>query len=176
MPRLVLLFVMVLICTGCSTAVLNGAPRMDGSVQDNMKIVANRLQLAQETKKYETDTIATRNAIIDSQIIVANANYVEFITSLGADKRSLDAAVDVSQLFISVAGTLVGGIQSKENLAAAASLIGGTKIAVDKHFYFNQTLPALITSMNNRRKEILLRIIVGRRSNMQFYPTISAIS
>ena len=77
-------------------------------------------------------------------------------------------------LFLSVAGTLAGGLQAKENLAAGASIITGSKIALDKHFFFNQTLPALISTMNNRRKQLLLRIVRGRAASIATYPTISA--
>lgn len=144
-------------------------------MEESKSLINNRLKVLEALNDKSLGDIETRNKLIDSGVLVESERYRQFILNLGADKQRLDAVTDLAQLFLSVAGTLAGGIQSKENLAAASSLVAGSKTAIDKHFYFDQTLPALISTMNNRRKEVMLRIIRGRAADIRLYPSISAV-
>lgn len=119
-------------------------------------------------------SLVQRNNFIDNQVMLFNIRYVEYVKKLGIGKKSLDTTYDVTSLGLSLAGTLVGGVQAKENLAAAASLLTGTKLAVDKNFYFDQALPVLVAGMENRRKEVLVRILPGRQSPLSSYSLAQA--
>lgn len=159
--------------SGCSH--LPNAPRTSSSaIEDATELQSYMLSSANAPALQIAYDKSRRDTFIDNKVILINLRFSEFVTTLAANKKSLDAGHDILSLGLSVAGTLVGGVQSKENLAAAASLVSGSKIAIDKHFYFEQTIPVLITSMENKRKEVLIRILQGRQNSYESYPMAQA--
>ena len=66
--------------------------------------------------------------------------------------------------------TLVGGARAKANLAAAAAGIGGAKTTIDKDFYYEKSIEALVASVNAKRKDVLVTILTGLGSTIDRYP------
>ena len=79
-------------------------------------------------------------------------------------------------LGLNLLGTITTGVRAQTNLAASAAGIGGTKAIVDKNYYFEKTVPALIATMNAKRKEILTRIIDGSKQPISDYTFTQAVA
>ena len=164
---------------GCSTVRNGGAPTESFKIEDDIKALEEAYGPSASIKKYyeATDKKSARNEFIDGRLALYNIRYIEFIRNLGASKQQLDAANDILLLGLNIAGTLVGSTQAKTNLAAAAALVTGSKTAIDKHFYFEKTVPALIATMNAQRKAVLLKIMAGRKTeSVDEYPLGQAIA
>jgi hypothetical protein len=168
----------VLLVSGCSTITRGGAPAESFKIEDDIKALEAAFGPAASIAGYykAKDRKEARNEFIDGRLALYNIRYIQFIRNLGADKQQLDAATDIMILGLSIAGTLVGSSQAKTNLAAAAALLTGSKTAIDKHFYFEKTVPALVSTMNAQRKTVFLKILAGRAQTIDLYPLAQAIS
>ena len=154
----------VALLSGCATIRSGGAPVPAFNLENDIKeLEANFGPSASISKFYKTsgDKEDARDEFIDGRLALYNIRYIQFIRDLGVDKQHLDAATDIFLLGIGLAGTLTGGVRAKTNLAALATFTTGSKISIDKHFYFEKTVPALVATMNTQRKAILIRIIAS---------------
>ena len=169
----------VALLSGCATIRNGGAPVPAFNLDNDIKALeANFGPSASISKFYETsgDKKDARDEFIDGRLALYNIRYIQFIRDLGVDKQHLDAATDIFLLGVGLAGTLTGGVMAKTNLAALATLTTGSKISIDKHFYFEKTVPALVATMNAQRKAILIRIIEGRKLSVDGYPLAQALT
>jgi hypothetical protein len=164
--------------SGCSSLRHGGAPDPVYSVQGDLDSLRKQFEAgASIAKFYEgAPSAEKRNEFVSSRLALANLSYIQFVSSLTSDKQQLDAATDMFTLGLSVAGTLVPGVRSKSNLAAAGALALGSKSAVDKHFYFEKTAPALVAAMNAQRKQVLVRILEGANLPLAQYSFPQAVS
>lgn len=59
----------------------------------------------------------------------------------------------------------------KTDLAAAAAGLGGAKQTIEKDFYYEKSMDALVGTMNARRKEVLVAILRGLNTpSVEQYP------
>lgn len=180
MPILfICLFILVAGLSGCGTP---GFPKQ--SYDPNKQIqqledVFNRTDLIQEYYATNADVTVqknVRNKMIDSRLALINLNYNQFIARFAVKKQSLDFGTEVTQLGLNLATTAVGGEETKTILAAVASGVTGSKLALDKNFFFEKTVPVLISSMNAQRKVMLLPIVTGMKQNTDDYSFAQALS
>lgn len=165
--------------SGCATIQHGGAPIPAFNLENDIKELTETFGTKASIAKYyqlKGDKTSARDEFIDGRLALYNIRYLVFIRDLGVDKQHLDAATDILLLGVGLAGTLTGGLRSKTNLAAFAALITGTKISIDKHFYFEKTVPALVATMNAQRKEVLIRIMRGRQLGTDKYPFTQALA
>lgn len=62
-------------------------------------------------------------------------------------------------LGLSTAATVSGGKQAKTVLAGMAAFITGTRVAVDKELFFDQSLPVLMSRMRILREQKKLELL-----------------
>jgi hypothetical protein len=163
---------------GCSSLRNGGAPDPAYSVDQDLASLREQFKLGASVSNFYAgrQDQAARNEFISSRVALANLSYMQFISALTNDKQQLDAATDMFTLGLNIAGTLVGGAQAKENLAAAAALVLGSKATIDKHYYFEKTTPALISAMNAQRKVVLVRILEGATLQIEQYSFPQALA
>lgn len=169
--------VTVLALSGCGTVSHGGAPKSSFKIQNDIDALEKAFAPAASIEKANAlgATVESRNSFIDGRLALYNIRYVEFIQTLGVDKQVLDTSSDIMLLGLNTAGMLTGGVRAKANLAAAATLITGSKTSIDKNFYFEKTMPALVATMNNQRKSVLIRIIDGRNDDLKNYSMTQAL-
>ena len=100
----------------------------------------------------------TRNKFIRARLVAIDIRYFEFITNLQSDRQTADAGVQLAQIALGVAGVATSGTRTKSNLAAAAATLAGVKAVIDKEYYFDKTVPALVAIMNAKRLGVLKEI------------------
>ncbi len=71
---------------------------------------------------------------------------------------------------VSGAGAVVGPAGTKSILAAISGGITGSKQSVDKHLYYEKTMPAMMAQMEAGRRTARVRIEQGLASDVQTYP------
>lgn len=173
--KLLLGFVIVLLLTGCATVRNGGAPEPAFNYDQDLKDLETVFAPAANIAKIGANpTEAARNNFIDGRLALYNIRYVRFVRDLGVDKQHLDAATDALLLGINLSSAATAAIRAKTNLALVAAGVTGGKITIDKHFYFDKTIPALVSTMNAQRKLVLTEILKGRCMDMTDYPLTRA--
>ncbi|MEW6025473.1 MAG: hypothetical protein AB1807_25430 [Pseudomonadota bacterium] len=161
---------------GCQTLRGGGAPEPSFDLETDLRALDEEFRTTTSIKDYyaisDTDQkVAARNRFVMGRIVQIDLRYIDFIRTMTNDRQQLDAATDLATFTINVAGTLVGGVRSGKNLAAAAAVIGGTRETVVKDFYYEKSMDALVGTMNARRKEVLVSILAGLKAgSIEQYP------
>lgn len=176
--RLLFPTLLLLLSSGCETLQHPMAPRQSFDTNADILALEEEFGKASSISGYYAGpkTLETRNRFVTGRLALINLHYIQFIRQFAADKAQLDTALDVMQLGVDLSTTVVGGAAVKAALGAASAGITGTRTSVEKNFFFEQTVPALITAMNAQRKEALLPIISGLKFELEDYPFAQAVT
>ena len=178
--------VLTLLC-GCQTIRNGGAPETSFNIDKDLATLATHFSEGDSIDKFyavATNSASSpqaivnaRNEFIAGRLVMMNIRYVQFVRKTTSEKQFLDTACDILALSLNLAGTSVGSAQAKTILAAIAAGVTGSKVVVDKNFYYEKTIPALMAAMNAQRKQALIPIIQGvATTNIAEYPFEQAIS
>lgn len=160
----------------CQSLRGGGAPAPSFDLETDLRALDEAFRTTTSIKDYYAisdagQKVAARNRFVMGRIVQIDLRYIDFIRTMTNDRQQLDAATDLATFTINVAGTLVGGVRSGKNLAAAAAVIGGTRETVVKDFYYEKSMDALVGTMNAQRKEVLVTILTGLKSgSIERYP------
>jgi len=166
----------LLALAGCQTLRGGGAPEPSFDLETDLRALDEEFRTTTGIKDYyaisdPAQKVAARNRFVMGRIVQIDLRYIDFIRTMTNDRQQLDAATDLATFTINVAGTLVGGVRSGKNLAAAAAVIGGTRETVVKDFYYEKSMDALVGTMNAQRKEVLVSILSGLKADsVEQYP------
>ena len=165
-----------LLLTGCTTVRNGGAPEPAFNFEQDLKDLETLFAPAANIAKIGANPDQTaRNNFIDGRLALYNIRYLRFVRDLGVDKQHLDAATDALLLGINLSSAATSAIHAKTNLALVAAGVTGGKVTIDKHFYFDKTIPALVSTMNAQRKLVLAEILKGRSQSVSEYPLTRAL-
>jgi len=178
--RLALIAIASILLSSCSTIRNGGSPEPSFDIGSDLKQLSKEFESAANITNFYKTAIANRvdarNRFISGRLVQMDLQYLLFIRSLTSDKQQLDAATDIASLSLNLAGTLVGGARAKTNLAAAAAGLGGAKTTIDKDFYYEKSIEALVATMNAKRKEMLIPILSGLGASIDQYPFERALT
>lgn len=168
----------VVLLSGCfGTLKTGGAPPISFDVDADIARLAAQFESATNIADfYKAPSAAARDAFVTGRLVLIDLRYLQFIRSLTADKQQLDSATDLANLTLNLAGTLVGGVRAKTNLAAAAAGLGGAKTSIEKNFYYERSVDALVATMNAKRKEMLAQMLRAMGSDLAGYGFTQAVT
>ena len=174
--RWCVVLVSVVSLSGCAS--FQFAPPQSFDTNADIQALEEEFGTASSVKGYYAGTqdVVARNKFVTGRLSLINLQYVLFVREFAADKAQLDTAMDMLQLGVDLATAVVGGEAVKSALGAASSGITGTRASVKKNFFFEQTMPALITAMNAQRKETLIPIIRGLNADLTNYPFAQGVA
>lgn len=171
-----MLAILSLTLSACSTMQNGGAPAPSFSYEDDLKALEDMYQTAAKLSTYGTNPTANqRNDFINGRLALYNIRYQRFVRDLGVDKQHLDAGTDGLLIGLNLASAATGAMRAKTNTALAAAGITGGKATIDKYFYFDKTIPALVATMNAQRKQVLIEILKGSSKTIEDYPLTRAL-
>ncbi|MDP3309646.1 MAG: hypothetical protein Q8S56_01640 [Polaromonas sp.] len=175
--RRMLLPAAVVLLAGCQTVRNGGAPEPSFDVNTDLKELATQYQSASSIAAFYKDpTRNGRDGFVTGRLVAMDLRYIQFIRGLTSDKQQIDSATDAATMTMNLLGTIVSSARAKTNLAAAAAGVGGIKTNVDKHFYYEKSVEALVATMNAQRKEVLVRILGGLQQDIDAYPFTQAVT
>ena len=176
--RFAVLLVSALALGGCGTITNPGAPdqsfNIDDDIQDLEKVFKDKKITVADF--YDNESPENRNAFIAARLTLTNIQYIKFIRKFAVSKAQLDTAVDMLTIGVDLAITLVGSATTKAILGAISAGTTASKLSIDKNFYYEKTVPVLITAMNAERKKALIPILIGRNKSLKNYSFEKALS
>jgi hypothetical protein len=174
----ILLVASIVLSGGCNTIRYGGAPPTAFNIENDLRELESEFQNAASLKSYYAGAQDknSRNKFISARLVLMNLQYIKFVRTLTGEKQLLDSASDILVLSLNLAGTSFTSKATKTAMAAIAAAVGGTKVILDKEFFFEKTLPALVAAMNAERKATLLPILRGLKLGVDEYPMEQAIA
>lgn len=163
-----LLMLSVLLLAGCSQAIRGGAPTTLDRPSSASPGAPDPLPAAAQ-ELIDASSTAQRNQLLQRRLIMIDAAYVDFISTLRRQKTITDLATGLAGLAIGVAGTLSDGIAAKTHYAAAGTLLAGGSAVVDQTLYYEQTVIALVAAMDANRAAVRVNILHGMNQDLSNY-------
>lgn len=149
---------------GCSTIRYGGAPEPSFDVNKDLEQLAKQFEPADSISKFynnKNPTVDDRNEFITGRITMMNIRYIQFVRQLTTDQQLLDTAAAMLVLGMNIAGASFAAAGTKTVLAAVSAGLTGSKEAIDKNYFFDKTIPALVGQMNADRKKALIPLLAG---------------
>jgi hypothetical protein len=164
--------------TGCSTLRYGGAPEPSFDVDKDLEQLAKEFEPADSISDfYKNPSVDARNKFVTGRLTLMNIRYIQFIRSLTSEKQLLDTAAALLTLSLNIAGASIAAASTKTVLAALSAGVIGSKEAVEKNYFFDKTIPALVAQMNAERKKALFPLLSGiRTKNLDEYPFAQAVT
>ena len=169
---------LVLALGGCSTFTDPGAPDQSFDIDQDLQDLEKAFKTKEITVEdfYKNESPEKRDAFIAARLTLTNIQYIKFIRKFAVSKAQLDTAVDMLTIGVDLAITLVGAASTKAILGAISAGTTASKISIDKNFYYEKTVPVLITAMNAERKKALVPILKGTGKSLEIYSFTQALS
>ncbi len=114
----------------------------------------------------ETDA-QYRDRIIMVCVKAINAQYVDFAEQLSTESTGVNLISDVAAQSLATAASLVTKAKLAGELAAGSALSIGIGSSVNKNLFYEQTLPALLASMDARRSKVLTFIVESQNRDRE---------
>lgn len=116
-----------------------------------------------------------RDMFVTGHMALIDLHYNRFVQRLTINKQSIDTAADIMELGVGLAIPLSGGEETKNILGAISAGITGTRLSIDKNFFFEKTVPVLVSEMNAQRKNTRIPILLGLNRQVTEYPLTQAL-
>jgi len=169
--------IFAVVLTGCSTIINGGAPPQTTRIEDDLKAIEKHLAGAASIDEfYKNPSESARNQFISARLVSMNIRYLEFVRTTTSERQAIDAASDILVLSLGLAGATFNAAGTKTVLAAVSSGISGGATALNKHYFFEKTIPALVATMNAKRLEAMIPILQGRGKLLSEYSLEQAIT
>lgn len=181
----VLVGLLLTLSCGCQSIRNGGAPDLSFDIDKDLEQLAkhfgeadsiNQFYLAATNGAPDEFVEAARHKFIAGRLVMMNIRYIQFIRKTTSEKQLLDSAADILALSLNLAGASVGSSSAKTVLAGIAAGVTGSKVVIDKNFYYEKSVPALIAAMNAQRKQALIPILEGDRLGIEDYPLDQAVT
>ena len=164
---------------GCSKHMAGRPTRIQ--LIDNEKPTSFETSLIALEEKYdESDTDAqTRREIRDQyarkMIAVIDRYYEDFLDDLVTQRKGFDASADITAISLDTASALFVPPSTKSILAGLSALTTASKTAISKVYFYEQTLPALISQMEANRQAVLADMTKGLNAPVDGYPLLQTM-
>ena len=166
------LAIMALALTGCST--LRGTPQRFAAPDEIVKAID--LTPADLALLVNSTSVSERNALQNQAIAVIDLQFHQFVRDLAADRADAAAGVAGTTLVASTAGAFVQSVKAKTNYALFAAGTVGAFGIVDKSYFYEKTVPALVAAMKAARAKVLVTMRSGQVLTLDRYGGAAALA
>ncbi len=174
---LIAAFLLTGILSGCTTVRYGGAPEPSFNVDEDLEQLATQFSPADSVSAfYKNPTKEARDRFISGRLTLMNIRYIQFIRKLSSERQLVDSAAEMLILGLNIAGASFSDAVTKTVLAGLSAGVTGSKQVIDKNYYFEKTIPALVGQMNAERKKALIPILTGVRGTLDEYPFSQAVT
>lgn len=121
--------------------------------------------------KYDKDS---RNRIINLALDVIDAHFNEFMAQFPRESKAWNSGADIASITLDVVSSLVTPPSTKSITAAVSGAITASKVSIDKNYFYDKSLSALLSTMRSQRKEFRSVILRGMKAGTDEYPLAAA--
>ena len=111
-----------------------------------------------------------RNQILSELIFIIEAESGNYERNLRFQKSGFDLVSDLAQLGLTGAATVTGGAQTKSILAAIATGLKGSELAMNKRIFQDQAVEAIASQMRAAQNLRKAKILEGMALSVDAYP------
>ncbi|WP_018415375.1 hypothetical protein [Teredinibacter turnerae] len=166
----------VFLLEGCASFD-GGMPNLPYDIQEDLGVAKNQLSSYASVKAfYDDPKEINRNKYISAKLLTINYAYLEFVKDLTTEEAVIHSASEILVLALDIGATGSTVTTTKTALSGISSLIGGSRLSIDKNAYYEKSMTALVSGMNANRKEILVRLLDGMGKSLDSYPFEQAMS
>ena len=108
---------------------------------------------------------AYRDRIVLKCVSVIDAKYAAYVKGLSVDRTTTELVTDVGAQALTGVAAVATSARAAAKLAAGSSFLLGVNGAVNKDLFYQQTLPAIVASMDTRRSKFLTDIVQAQVSD-----------
>jgi hypothetical protein len=172
---------LVFLCiAGCSTT-RHGYPDQSMDTDAQIESFTDRFPfdtMIEDYYKLEGDEQRRkkRNEIINARMVLIDLHYAKFVQEFSGNRKDFETGADVTVLGLNTAGALFTPAGTVRVLSGVAGAVTGTRLAVDKNYFYEKTIPVLINAMNAQRTTVRARIERSINSNDAKYSLAQAWS
>lgn len=177
------LLLVLVAMTGCTTMWSGGAPKQSFNANKDIKALAKHFEQATQIDQfYDIDSEdketqrKQRDEFITGRMVLVDLRYIQFIQGLTRERQLLDSASDFLIMSLNLAGAGAAGATTKTVLASIAAGLGGTKVIIDRDFFYQKTVPALIAAMNAQRAAARVPLMKGLQQDIDTYRFHTAVT
>jgi len=171
-PLSILVIILLVVATGCST--IRGVPTR---YQESDAIVKSIALVADDLARLQAATSESeRNRLQNKAIAVIDLQFYQFVRELMANRADSSAAAAGTTLGSSLVGVFVDSAKAKTNYALFSAGVIGAFGIVDKNYFFDKTVPALVAAMGAARATSLIRIKTSQRDAIETYGGTAALA
>lgn len=174
--KIIILATVVSLLAGCTTMRYAGAPEPTSNLNTDIDELSRHFEGSNSiTNYYKNESKTARDEFIVGRLTLMNLRYLKFIRNLTSERQLLDSATAITAMGLGLAGSMVPLAQTTRILAAVSAGVAGTKEVIDKNYYFEKTVPALVAQMNAERQKALTPILEGMQKDIKQYPLGKAV-
>jgi hypothetical protein len=175
--------VVIFVLSGCANMRKPGFPNRFGNEAKELQLLEEQFAKPELVANYykiedsaEGERRKARDKIIAGRIALINLQYSRFVSQFSFNKQSIDSTAEITELGLNLATTAVGGAGTKTILGAIAAGVTGAKLAIDKNFFYEKSVPVLVSAMNAQRQTALIPILKGLKLSSAEYPLAQGLS
>jgi hypothetical protein len=174
--QLCLLALTAVFATGCPNEPSKNFSR-SGSLVNNINERLTTYQAAynQAITNNPTEAQRQRNDALELAVAIIDDNYNDYIKTLNSRRARNDFIADVIDLGTSAAVGIVKGERANQILGIGLTAFRGGRTKAELEFYKQQTVPILITKMDDNRAQVLSDILLKKSKPVTAYSMNEAI-
>jgi hypothetical protein len=161
--------------SGCSRVVKVDRPRVPkvldrDAVNETFSIQYAIDEFEKDYKRYKTLVLngddaslglarILRDVMIDRIRVDVELNYREYEARLFAGRAAFDSVADFLELGLALATTISNGERVKTVLGAVSTAFKGNRLSINKNFFRERTIEAIVSKMQESREKVKARIL-----------------
>jgi hypothetical protein len=122
------------------------------------------------SKATGTEALRLRNRMTYGLMAEIDYVFYEYETKLFLNQGGFNVGSDFLQLGLAAGSTITNGARAKTILSALLSGVTGTSLSIDKNFFRQQTVQAIMSSMEANRDRVKAVIIQQLAKDTSVYP------
>ena len=164
--------------SGCGALENTGGPPPAFNVDQDIQDLEEHYASVTSIKAYYSagpESKARRDEFIIGRLTLYNLEYIKFVRQFYLSSAQLSSIIDITNIGLGLAATLVEPAVTKGILAAVATGLTGSRLAIERNFFQERTAQVLVTQMNAQRTAALVPIERGLTQRVEQYPLALAI-
>ena len=180
-PEIFVLIFVVSLLGGCAS--VTGYPQRSEDTSITLAALQSRYFLPEKNVIEEYDNksngqpkVNYRNEVVTAHMRAIDINFSEFQKQMYKEAKITSLSFGFLGIFFGAAGTAVNSENASRTLSALSTVVAAERTDIDKTLYLEETLPAIIATMEANRARVRAEIFKGLTLDESDYTLSQALS